>query len=311
VSSAPRVTAVIPTFQHGAFVAQAVSSVLSQTYTEIETVVVDDGSTDDTSDVLRGFGSAIKVIRQPNRGLSAARNTGVEASMGELVAFLDADDLWLPTKIEKQVPRFEDDRVGLVGADIVCFDAVGEYPEPTLRARNLARGRVYPGFITNQAVIHMPTAVVRRECFQQIGYFDETLTSLEDLDMWHRISRRWAVDYVDEPLARYRWSAGQMSRNEVRMLVNGIRVREKSVAADPELLSLDRGLLDSAFFDLYLELARKLIKHGSAAAAREQLGEYRRRRGVTASLLLHWLASWSPVLPASVLWRVLYRMRTP
>jgi glycosyltransferase involved in cell wall biosynthesis len=302
LSDRPLVTAIIPTYQHACVVGDAVSSALAQTYPALEVLVVDDGSTDDTAEVLRGFGKRIRVICQANRGLSAARNRGITSASGELIAFLDADDAWMPSKIEIQVPLFRNPEVGLVGADMVYFDEAGDQAGTPLSRRAPPKGRVYPGFFTRDAVLLMPTVVARRRCFDDVGLFDESLRALEDQDMWHRISRRWALEYVSEPLARYRLSQGQMTRDFDRMLVNDIALREKCVADDPALLTIDRDVLEGCYYRLYLDLARQHMKRGEGREARAVLRRYRLRRGLTAKYLVHWVASWPPAWALRSLW---------
>src|SRR3990167_8128796 len=119
----PRVSVVIPTYNYARYLPQAIDSVLGQTYPHIEVVVVDDGSTDESRDVLRAYGSRIRWVQQERQGVSAARNRGVRESRGDLVAFLDADDRWLPTKLERQVARWcNEPELGLVHAGEEIID---------------------------------------------------------------------------------------------------------------------------------------------------------------------------------------------
>ena len=139
-----------------------------------------------------------------------------------------------------------------------------------------------------------PTVVVRRRCFDDVGFFDETLTSGEDYDMWLRISKRWAVDFVNQPLAGYRISANQMSSNRERMLYNSIRVQEKAFAESPELHALDLDTLDRCFYNLYLQLSRVYLDRGKRSEARSVLHRYKQARGRTLRYWRRYLASWVP-----------------
>ena len=122
----PLVSVIIPNYNYGHFLAQSIDSVLAQTYPNIEIIVVDDGSSDDSAEVLMTYSDKIKWIKQSNQGVSAARNKGTAASKGELIAFLDADDVWLPEKIEKQVRVFHaENEIGLVHCGLVDFDDEG------------------------------------------------------------------------------------------------------------------------------------------------------------------------------------------
>lgn len=290
----PKVSVIIPTYQHAHFVGQAIQSVLAQTYKDYEIIVVDDGSSDNTSEVLAEFGDQVTVIYQENRGLSAARNTGIRASKGEYVAFLDADDVWMPAKLEKQVPLFErNKRVGLICSDILFFDESGDRSSTAFETNRPQSGMIH-SVIFILSFMPMPTVMVRRSCFDDVGYFDETLTSCEDHDMWLRISKKWAVDFVNEPLAKYRDSANQMHNNPARMLSNLIRVQEKAFAESPELRQLDQDTLDRCFYDLYLQLSRVYLKKGRRSEAMSVLGQYAQVRGRTFRYWQTWLASCTP-----------------
>ena len=292
----PKVSVIIPTYQHAHFVAEAIESVLAQTYPDYEIIVVDDGSTDDTVEVLSRFGERITVIHQPNRGVSAARNTGIRASKGEHIAFLDADDVWMPDKLEKQIPLLErDEAVGLVGSDMMIFDEHGTRSGIFERTPPQS-GMVYATLFASigRSFILMPTVVVRRRCFDEVGFFDETLTISEDADMWLRISQRWAVDFVSEPLAKYRMSANQAHKNTERMLIDSIRVQEKAFAVSPELRALDLNTLDRCFYSLYLQLSRLYLQKGRRPEARSVLRRYVQVRGRTFRYWRRYFASWMP-----------------
>jgi glycosyltransferase involved in cell wall biosynthesis len=295
------VSVVMPSYQKARFIGDAIDSVLAQTYPRIELIVVD-GSTDDTPRILDEYGSRITVIRAEPRGISAARNVGIRAATGTYVAFLDADDTWVPSKIEKQIARFErDPAVGLVCSDASFRDETGVRPGRAFAGAAPCAGMVFP-VIFADSFLGTLTVVVRRECFTDVGMFDEAITASEDHDMWLRISRKWAVDFVDEPLAEYRYSPDQASADRRRTLygVAGrpdsglIRVQERAFAESPEVRALDRAILDRGFFDLYLELAELWVAEGKRALARVVLARHRRARGLTPRALKLWVTSWLP-----------------
>lgn len=291
----------MPSYQNAMFIGAAIESVLAQTFTDTEIVVVD-SSTDGTAAVLAGFGARITVIRTEPRGISPARNAGIRAARGRYIAFLDADDEWLPSKLEKQIALLErDERVGLVCTDVLFKDGRGPRPGRAFVDAPPASGMIYPVVFT-RSFIGTLAVVVRRACFDDVGVFDEAITACEDHDLWLRISRRWAIDYVDEPLAVYRYSADQASADRERTL-NGvaskpdsgmIKVQQRAYASSPELRALDQPALDLAFFDLYLELAKLYVLSGRPALARPVLRRYRRLRGATRRYMKLWAASWLP-----------------
>jgi glycosyltransferase involved in cell wall biosynthesis len=281
----PLVSVVIPTYQHADFVGQAVQSVLEQTCQEIEVIVVNDGSTDRTLEILESFGTRITVITQDNRGLAAARNVGILHSRGEIIAFLDADDVWLPEKLEKQLDLFKKKPgVGLVFSDAWIFDGeltIGKYSQRVVPQAGWVQNKLF-----EEDFVPMPSVMVRRTCFDQVGLFDETLRSCEDYDMWLRISRVWEIDFVPQPLALYRISPNQMSQNLERMLANQIQVKKKALLDYPELKNLPLSVLDRYFYNLYPRLARYNLKRGDKVACRQNLSAYQRLRGRT---LRYWL----------------------
>jgi glycosyltransferase involved in cell wall biosynthesis len=274
--------------------------VLAQTYKDYEIIVVDDASTDSTSEVLAGFGEQITIIRHDkNKEMSAARNTGIRASHGLYVAFLDADDIWMPDKLEKQVPLFERNKaVGLIYSDSVSFDENGILPgtgfeRATSKGATPQAGMVY-SVIFVHSLIPTLTVIVRRSCFDDVGFFDETLTACEDYDMWLRVCKKWEVDFVNEPLALYRLSANSMHMDAERMLLNKLRVQENAFAKSPTLHGLSIGTLDRCYYDYYLRLSRFYIKHHRNAEAKSVLRRYAGARGHTLAYVSLWAASSLP-----------------
>jgi glycosyltransferase involved in cell wall biosynthesis len=254
--AAPRVSAVIPTYNHACYVPGAVESVLAQSFDDLEVVVVDDGSTDETADVLRRLGERIRYIPLGHRGLAAARNAGIRAARGRYVAFLDADDLWLPDKVSMQVACLDrEPAIGLVYCEAALFnEASPATTTPHSYWAHHPSGKTLP-WLLRQNVVPSPTPMVRRELFDQVGLFDETLSACEDWDMWIRIAQRSEFAYVDRVLAKYRVHATNMSRDHERMMTNGLRVLEKAFSAPglaPEIRRLRRSIISRRYADYAL-----------------------------------------------------------
>lgn len=218
------VSVVIPTFNYGRYVAEAVESVLAQTYRPVEVIVVDDGSTDDTPSRLLPYADRIRVIRQTNQGLSAARNAGVRAARGGLVALLDSDDLWHPRRLEIQMRYLAaHPTTGLVASGHLSDLGAG-WPEVTDLDGTGARA-VSVRELLIRARFGTCGVLIRRECFDTVGDFDTSLRSAEDRDMWLRIAERFAVVKLEAPLWYYRphdgsmsWAAARMEENELTVL---------------------------------------------------------------------------------------------
>jgi glycosyltransferase involved in cell wall biosynthesis len=247
VNMEPAVSVIIPTYNYARFLAEAVDSVLCQTFGDLEVIIVDDGSTDNTPDVVRPYLSdeRIRYIRQENKGLSAARNTGIRAARGEFIALLDADDVWLPSKLEKQVHLIgESDDFGLV----YCRgEFIGEKGEP-LPGIDLPHKEqpTYRDLMYHSLTI--PSCVVtRKRIFDEVGLFDETLTSIEDANMWIRILRHHKSAYVNEVLVRIRKHMKSLQTDLSNMERNLLLHVQKCIEMFPEL-EQDRR---EAYFQIY------------------------------------------------------------
>jgi len=218
------VSVVIPVFNNGPYVADAVQSVLSQTRRPDEVLVVDDGSTDGTAEALKPFLSSIRYVYQRNRGEPAARNRGIREAKGNYIAFLDGDDLWLPRKLDIQMRHFaEHPNCGLVYSDMSTFDEKGII-DPSIARRyrlTLPSGRIFrPLFM--RTLFGSGSVVFRRDCVEKAGYFDEELLIGSDYEMWLRFSRHFDMGAVDEPLLQYRFHSAMATRGLGLKLCNGV-----------------------------------------------------------------------------------------
>jgi len=193
----PRVSVIIPTYNRAWSLHEAVQSVLTQTYTDYEIIVVDDGSTDETAKLLRSYDS-VTAIRQPCQGVSAARNRGVRAAQGELLAFLDSDDFWLPDKLSAQVRYFDDNPETDICQTEELWIRRGIRVNPGRRHRKQA-GMIFKPSLALCLV--SPSAVMlRRSLFESVGGFDEQLPACEDYDLWLRIGCRYPIGLIETPL---------------------------------------------------------------------------------------------------------------
>ncbi len=198
----PKVSVIIPTYNSGHFLVEAINSVLDQTYKDIEVVVVDDGSTDNTREVLKSFGDRIKCIFQENQGAYAARNRGLKEAGGEFIGVIDHDDMWLPEKLEKQMKLFEKDpELGFVCSATHTINENGEITGCWRRPKH-CQDTFDCLFETNFAF--NLTGVIRRQCMDAVGGWDSSLKFAGDYDLWLRLAKRFRFQYLDEPLALYR-----------------------------------------------------------------------------------------------------------
>lgn len=192
------VSVIIPTYNRGWTLKEAVESVLAQDFQDFELIIVDDGSTDNTQDVLDAYRSKIILLKQKNRGASAARNMGIASASGRYIAFLDSDDLWMPKKLSAQIDFFKENRDALICQTGEIWIRNGVRVNPKKKHRKVS------GMIFDQSLslcLVSPSAVMlERSLFDKTGVFDESLPICEDYDLWLRVSCRYPVYVIDLPL---------------------------------------------------------------------------------------------------------------
>jgi len=213
----PLVSVIIPTHNRCRYLSEAVDSVLAQTYPHLEIFIVDDGSTDDTPQVLEKYGNKIKYLRQECRGVCVARNNAIRQAAGKYVAFLDDDDVWLPQKLEKEVAFLEShEDHGFVFSSFRYFS--DEKADMGERRRNEYEEMTYE-YLYNQNLIFSTSLVtMRKECLDRFGLFDEGLVQSADYDLWLRIAKNCKFGVIDEPLSKYRLHETNMSKNLARRI---------------------------------------------------------------------------------------------
>ncbi len=244
-----RVSVVIPLYQTQAYIAEALASVLAQSFTDFEVIVIDDGSNDAGPEIARSTGdSRVRVVTQENRGLAGARNSGIRIASGEFVALLDADDVWEPEKLARHVAHLDqdplldvsfsasrliDERGGDVGlvqsprgnsfrpADFFCRNPIGNGSVPVIRQRALERIAFHDGR------------------FGRTCWFDESFRQSEDIECWMRLAviGQCRFGYLDEALTRYRVNSGGLSANVEAQLATWRRFRDKVATYAPELIA--------------------------------------------------------------------------
>ncbi len=194
----PLVSVIIPTYNRGWVIQEAIDSVLDQDFSDYELIVVDDGSDDNTPAILSAYGKKLTVLDQSNRGVSAARNRGIAAAAGQLIAFLDSDDQWLPQKLSTQVKFFQDNPDAFINQTQEHWNRNG------VRVNPKKRHHKFSGMIFKQSLalcLVSPSAVmIKKNLFDVVGVFDESLPACEDYDLWLRISCRYPVHLIDTPL---------------------------------------------------------------------------------------------------------------
>jgi glycosyltransferase involved in cell wall biosynthesis len=268
MAETPLVSVVIPAYNAGRFVADAVRSVLAQTYTNVEVVVIDDGSTDDTRQVMEQFAGdpRVRYHHQPNAGVSSARNSGIQMARGEFIGLCDADDLWMPNKLELQLPCFSGrPELGVVYCKPLHVD-INDQPLESYQTDRYS-GKISDKLLLGNFVTGS-TSLIRKECFDAVGFYDTSLKTCEDYDLWLRISTKYEFFYLDQATYRYRQWDGQVSvsRNEPQFYEDAIRVKRAFLAANPGLAR--PSLVSDLWAGLYSGRAQCVMRNtGSRVAA--------------------------------------------
>lgn len=250
-TSWPRVSVIIPTYNRAPLVGAAIASVLDQDYPNLELLVIDDGSTDDTAEVVRQFGPTVRYIEQANAGAARARNRGIELATGELVAFLDSDDLFLPGKLKEQVQCFQQQSALVL---VYCwFSILDDHGRHRLGRRCRLSGPVAQELLAQsmKGPLATPTIMVRRSALLEVGPFDESMALSEDTDLWCRLARLGPIGLVPEVLVQVRRHSGNLSFAPGRKRYRGaaLRILDKAFAADSSIPRFRRAWL---YFNAHL-----------------------------------------------------------
>ena len=200
----PKVSVIIPAYNKADFTVKTVESVLAQTYKNLEIIVVDDGSEDQTRNSLSPYEGRIHYFYKKNGGACSARNFGLRAAKGKYVGFLDCDDLYLKDKIARSVDFLEEHPdFGFVHTGVYLIDAKDQIVGRFTCAKDLQIDRIAP-FLIMENCVSNPTVLMRKECFETVGGFDETIFTPADWDLWLRLAERYRVGFIDTPLSQYR-----------------------------------------------------------------------------------------------------------
>ena len=281
-----KVSVVIPTYNRRDTLGEAIDSVLHQTYTDFEIIVVDHGSTDGSYEwVSKTYGNSLCVIRVDFCPLPACpRNHGIKAAQGEYVAFLDSDDLWLPQKLDRQIKALETrPELGWSYGKAERFGPGIQEGTPEIGWWQLRSGHILPDLLMN-SFIPCCTVVVRKSCFPIVGLFDETpaLRTAEDYELWIRLAAHFPVHAVRQTIARYRVTDDNLSKD----LSKRFAIEKLALERASEKLQLAPATRQQAIAGLHLRMFRYLV-HTDPAQARAHLDEAWKRHRTRPRILLY------------------------
>lgn len=267
------ISVIIPTYNCAKYLAEAIGSVSRQNFRDFEVIIIDDGSTDNTKEVVecctQSLNNEIKFISQENKGLACARNAGIHAAAGKYIALLDADDMWLPNRLKEGVSLLEQQReIGLAHSNITFISENGNCLNTPDRNKHFLTGYIFEYLLLRKAHISCPTVLVRRECFKHLGLFDENLTRLgcEDRELWLRLSRKYKIAYIDKVLAYYRLRKDSMSKNTEKMLEARYYVVNKFFS----LNNLSKKIKEEALAQIHKEIGDELFIMGMFKESQKQ-----------------------------------------
>lgn len=278
------VSVIMPTYNGEKYIAESIRSVLAQTYLDWELIVIDDGSTDRTSEIARGFSSQderIIYVSQQNGGQGRARNTGIRTARGEVIAFLDQDDLWLKEKLERQLEAMNEANADAIFSDGFIFQNDDAADESTTCAawfsalRGKFDGASMLGYLLALNRIPTLSAMVRKAVLESVGLIEEDrrYQNCDDYDLWLKLAESGATFFgMHEKLVRYRLHDNQHSRDSIRMYKSEIGVLEKAWRLTPA----DQRIKEKRLSALRRELVVALINDGKADEAQEALREFRK-----------------------------------
>lgn len=276
----PRVSIIIPAYNAMRYLPETLESAIAQSFTDFEVVIVNDGSTDNIEDwFLTVEDSRARLISQPNQGKSVAVNEGIAQTHGEYIAFLDADDLWAPTKLEAQVACLDaNPEAGLVYTWTALTDETGKATGRIVASH--AEGQVWKTLLLKNFLACGSTPLVRRQCFEVVGLFSPELPPAEDWDMWLRLAARYEFAVIKQPLVRYRKHADNISTNRwQQMQKSSYLVLDRAFQNAPVAFS---DVYDQAYISLYLYLGWLSIRKN---APKQALHFWRKAQTISQTLL--------------------------
>lgn len=297
----PRVSVIIPSYNCARYLGRAIDSASEQTYKDYEIVLVDDGSTDDTKDVAMRYGKKVTYLYQQNQGLSAARNQGISKASGELLAYLDADDMWYPEKLERQVAFLDaHQECGIVHSEMSIINEQDEVLH--VRFYEETQRSVPQGYCLRQLLmrchIQPVTVVERRNVFDLVGGFEKQLLVAQDYLHWIMIAAEGqAIGYLVEPLGKYRWRAGSLIENRPRLLEDYVRIcdillHEKPIASRHGAECAD--ILRARSYKVQRELAYLDRIQGRNESAKRRLASLIKKRPSQFELYVDLLKAYLP-----------------
>jgi glycosyltransferase involved in cell wall biosynthesis len=295
------VSVIIPVYNAEMYLRESIDSVLKQTFKNYEIIVVDDGSTDGTREIIHQSYPMVRYIFQSNGGPAKARNRGIAEAKGDFIAFQDADDIWLPTKLEKQVEYFrQHPDIDFTFTENSLFNSNGILKSEIGKRKRLMEGDIVRNIFW-KSYVATPTVMVRKKVHQEIGGFDESLITAEDDNLWLRIAIRFKTGLIDEPLVLVRINEKSLTRTEKNIFV-GVREHLNLIEKKyPELRQRLGNLINKKYSMIYFIHGLDYFLRNEFQEARMQFQESLKYDKFNFKSLLYWLFSYLPFTILNIL----------
>ncbi len=270
----PKVSVVIPVYNSYKYIEETLDSVLSQTYTDFEVIVVDDGSKDKTTSIVKQYQvkhpEKVILIQKENGGPASARNMGIKAAHGEFIAFNDSDDLWLPLKLEKQMEHFNSGpQIGLVYSKYTSFKDDKELRTKPEKGHS---GWIFAKLLS-KSIVQASTMIVRRKCLDAVGTFDESFSLADEYDMSLRIAKKFQCHFIDQSLTRYRVHDTNASKNNLLFDKENLKIYKKIYHNDTDLSNNEKKLLKKRVPRYCMKVAKGLYDQGQLDESKKYQSE--------------------------------------
>ena len=311
----PTVSIIIAVYNCADYISQCIESALSQTYIDFEVIVIDGGSTDGTLEKLKPYLGKVKFMVQTGKGVSNARNEGIKASSGKYIAVLDADDYWLPEKLSVQVRYMEElPEMGMVFSDLYGLQEGDSISEPYFvrTGKIIIGGYIFEELLQGKFNVSTITTLTRRECFDKVGFFDESLLYAEDTEFWLRLANRYPIGFINRPLAVYRYRKKARSSEAERHYSTKIEILKKKIEENPGVFSGNRKRQDIIIGRQYFKLGYRLFAGNKLKKARKQFSRAFRYFYRPPAVFIYYIATFFPETILKALKRIkqFFRLNT-
>jgi glycosyltransferase involved in cell wall biosynthesis len=290
------ISVIIPTYNREKYINECISSILNQSLSPSEILVIDDGSTDRTREVVLGLNDArIKYIQQNQSGPSIARNNGIKQAKGDIIAFLDSDDMWEDTFLEKMVGKLLSGNYGLVYCEKKWIDEHGNVMHDRTGKTYFPEGDVFLEMFNNAFINSTSCVVLKKSCLEKTGYFPENQSHSEDYALWLKIAKNFSIGAVHDELVRYRWHPDNLMKSRAKLYHGMLRTLENVINIEPVIKNPDRAAIKKRLKQIYILALSDLFSLNELNEMRKFGFDALQKHYINLKILYYFLLSFLPV----------------